>query len=150
MRQCSCLLIAVIAVLVGGCSGDGLTRVSVKGKVLANGVPVGNATVLFMPATGTQGEGAIGTTDADGNFTLVGSRQGDRGIVPGTYRVRVSRFMDRDGTILPSDIKEADHPHAVESVPAPYSTADSPLEITIPEKGGEVKVEIPVKVLGKK
>ena len=66
----------------------------------AKGVPVGNATVSFLPADGTKGEGGIGTTDADGRFTLTGSRRGDSGVVPGKYRVRVSRFMDRDGTVL--------------------------------------------------
>jgi hypothetical protein len=149
MRQRRFVPIFLFALVCLGCSGDGLTRVSVKGKVLAAGEPVSNATVLFMPADETKGEGAIGTTDKEGNFTLVGSRQGDKGIVPGKYRVRVSRFMDRDGTILPADIKEADHPHARESIPAPYSSADSPLEVTIPEKGGEVRVEIPVKAMGK-
>ena len=118
--------LAAIAVLVlTGCGGDGLKRVPVKGQVTAKGVPVANATVLFMPVDGTKGEGGIGTTDQDGNFTLTGSRRGDSGVVPGKYKVRVSRFVDRDGTVLPSDAKQADYPHAVESVPAPYSSPDS-------------------------
>jgi hypothetical protein len=58
--------------------------------------------------------------------------------------------MDRDGTILPSDAKQADYPHAEESIPAPYSSPDSPLEITVPEAGGTVNIEIPAKLLGKK
>jgi hypothetical protein len=142
--------LAVVSILgFLGCGGDGLRRVPVQGKVTAAGVPLGSATVLFLPAEGTKGEGGIGTTDQDGNFTLTGSRQGDRGVVPGKYRVRVSRFVDRDGSVLPSDHKQADYPHAVESVPAPYSSPDSPLEVTVPE-GGSVNVEIPVKALGKK
>ena len=150
MRRLRCLA-AVVAILgFLGCAGDGLRRVPVQGKVTAKGAPVGNATVLFMPADGTQGEGGIGSTDADGHFTLIGSRRGDAGVVPGKYKVRVSRFVDRDGTVLPSDAKQADYPHAEESVPAPYSSPDSPLEVTVPEKGGAVNVEIPVKALGKK
>jgi hypothetical protein len=139
---------AFVAML--GCGGDGLKRVPVKGKVTAEGEAVGNATVSFIPADGTKGEGGIGTTDADGNFTLTGSRRGDQGIVPGTYRVRISRFVDRDGTLLPSDHKQADFPHAVESVPAPFSSPDSTLEVTVPDKGGTVNIEIPAKLTGKK
>ena len=58
--------------------------------------------------------------------------------------------MDRDGTVLPSDHKQADYPHAVESVPAPYSTPESPLVVTVPEAGGTLNIEFPVKLLGKK
>jgi hypothetical protein len=146
------LYLAAAAAILGflGCGGDGLKRVPVQGKVTAGGAPLGSATVLFMPADGTKGEGGIGTTDRDGSFTLTGSRRGDSGVVPGKYKVRVSRFVDRDGTVLPSDAKQADYPHAVESVPAPYSSPDSPLEVTVPEEGGAVTVEIPTKTLGKK
>jgi hypothetical protein len=146
-----CYLAAAVSMLgFLGCGGDGLRRVAVQGKVTAKGVPVGNATISFLPADSTQGEGGIGTTDRDGNFTLTGSRRGDSGVVPGKYTVRVSRFVDRDGSVLPSDHKQADYPHAVESVPAPYSSPESPLEVTVPEQGGAVNIEIPVKMLGKK
>src|SRR5262245_7733312 len=134
MRRLLHLAAAVSLLGPLGCGGDGLRRVPVRGKVTAQGVAVGNATVLFMPADGTKGEGGIGTTDRDGNFTLTGSRRGDAGVVPGKYKVRVSRLLDRDGTALPSDAKQADYPHAAESVPAPYSSPDSPLLVTVPEK----------------
>ena len=68
----------------------------------------------------------------------------------GKYKVRVSRYVDRDGTVLPSDAKQVDYPHAVESIPAPYSSPNSPLDVTVPETGGTVNVEIPVKMLGTK
>jgi hypothetical protein len=144
------LAVAVSILGLFGCGGDGLRRVAVQGKVAAQGVPVGNATVSFVPVEATKGEGGIGTTDADGNFTLTGSRRGDAGVVPGKYRVVVSRFMNPDGTVIPSaDYKEADFPRAVNSVPAPYSLINSPLLVTVPEDGGAINVEIPVKVLGK-
>jgi hypothetical protein len=149
MRRLRCLAAAAVLVLLG-CGGDGLRRVPVRGTVTAKGTPVGNATVLFMPADGTLGEGGIGSTDANGNFTLTGSRRGDAGVVPGKYKVRVSRFVDRDGTVLPSDAKQADFPLAVESVPAPFSSANSTLEVTVPEAGGTVNVEIPARLVGKK
>jgi hypothetical protein len=143
-------LAGVVVLGLLGCGGDGLTRVPVKGQVTAKGDPVGNATVLFLPVDATKGEGGIGSTDQGGNFSLTGSRRGDSGVVPGKYKVRVSRFVDRDGTVLPADHKQADYPHGVESVPAPYSLAESPLEVTVPEKGGTVNVEIPMKLLRKK
>jgi len=143
------MLAAIILFALVGC-GDGLRRVDVKGKVTAKDGPVGGATIVFMPLDETKGEGAIGTTDKDGAFTLIGSRRNDPGIVPGKYKVRVSRLMDKDGSILPTDAKEADFPHAKESIPAPYSSPDSPLQISIPEGGGPVSVEIPAKTLNKK
>lgn len=149
MRRTGFCIAAVSLVALLGCGGDGLRRVPVQGKVTAKGVPVGNASVLFMPSDGTQGEGGIGTTADDGSFTLIGSRRGDSGVVPGKYKVRVSRFLDHDGTVLSSEAKQADFPHAVESVPAPYSSPNSPLEVTVPDQGGAVMVEIPVKMLGK-
>jgi hypothetical protein len=149
MRRSGVCVLAFAIAVIAGC-GDGLKRVPVKGKVTAGGEIVGNATILFMPVGDTKGEGGIGTTDADGNFTLTGSRRGDNGVVPGTYKVRISRFVDRDGTLLPADAKQADYPHAVESVPAPFSTPDSTLEVTVPNKGGTVNIEIPEKLTGKK
>jgi hypothetical protein len=150
MRRLHSLAAVASVLALLGCGGDGLRRVPVRGTVTAKGAPVGNATLLFLPAEGTKGEGGIGTTDRDGHFTLIGSRRGDAGVVPGKYTVRVSRFVDRDGSVLPVDAKQADYPHAVESVPAPYSAPNSPLEVTVPDEGGTVDVAIPVKLLGKK
>jgi len=140
--------LAVLGLL--GCGGDGLRRVPVSGTVTAKNGPVGGATIVFMPVDSTRGEGGIGNTDQAGNYTLTGSRRGDKGVVPGKYKVRVSRLMDRDGSVLSSDDKEADHPHAKESVPAPYSSPDPPLVVTVPDKGGTVNVEIPVETREKK
>jgi hypothetical protein len=144
----------VVALALGagalGCGGDGLKRVPVEGKVTAKGVPVAGATVSFLPAGDTKGEGGIGTTDDQGQFVLVGSREGAAGVVPGRYKVRVSRLVDRDGTLLPADAKQADYPFAAESVPAPYSAGESPLEVTVPAGGGAVAVELPVPLPPKK
>lgn len=149
MRRLSYLAVLVSALGLFGCGGDGLTRVPVQGKVTAANAPLANATVQFLPAGATKGEGGIGTTDAEGNFALTGSRRGDGGVVPGTYKVCVSRYADRDGKLLPPDAKQADYPDAFESIPAPYCSNDSPLEVTISEQGGVVSVDIPVKPLTK-
>lgn len=149
MRRLRYLAVAVMIVGYVGCGGDGLKRVPVTGKVTAKGVPIDNATVSFIPLDATLGEGGIGTTDSMGVYVLTGSRRGDVGVVPGQYKVRVSRFMDKDGTIL-KEFKQADNPHAMETVPAPYSTPDSKMVVTVPEAGGTLDVELPVKLLGKK
>jgi len=150
MRCWNLLATGIVILAASGCGGDGLARVPVEGKVTAKGVAVGGATVLFMPQGGTLGEGAIGTTDASGNYTLVGSRQGDTGIVPGRYKVRVSRLMDRDGTVLALDAKQADFPHSEESIPEPFSSPEPPVEVTVPNAGGTINVEIPVATLDRK
>jgi hypothetical protein len=134
---------------LAGCGGDGLNRVPITGTVTNQGSPLAGASIQFFPAAGTPGEGAIGTADNEGKFEVISSRRDDPGVPPGKYTVRISRLIDRDGTILPIDAIQADFPNAMESIPAPYSTSNSPLEVLIPESGGEVTVDVPGKLLGK-
>ncbi len=129
-----------------GCGGDGLERVPIQGVVKAKGVPVPNAIIQFTPKTGTPGEGAIGQSDAEGKFTVISSRKDDAGVPPGNYGVRVSLMVDGKGKSLPPDATQADYPDAKEAIPAPYSLPNSPIEITIDAKGGQVDIEIPVKI----
>jgi hypothetical protein len=140
-----CIAPMVLFLVLAGC-GDGLKRVPVQGKLTARGTPVGNATIQFIPMDATKGEGGIAKSEHDGSFVLIGSRAGEKAIVPGKYKVRVSRLIGRDGSELPADAKQADYPDARESVPAPYSSIDSPLEASVPEAGGTVNVDIPVAV----
>lgn len=141
---CSCLL--------SGCGGDGINRVPIEGTLTSQGTdPVDSAVLVFDPQEGTAGEGAIGRTDAEGKFTVISSRDDDSGIPPGKYSVRVSRLVDgQSGEPLPADAPEADFPGAYDSIPAPYSSTKSPLEVDISEQGGELKVDIPVKLKGKR
>jgi hypothetical protein len=138
-----------VLLVLAGC-GDGLKRVAVQGKITAGGRPLDRATVQFIPTGATRGEGGMGRSDELGNFTLIGSRDGARGVVPGEYKVRVSRLVGRDGAPLPEDARQADHPGAKESVPAPYTSPDgTPLRVTVPEAGGPVPISIPEKALGR-
>ena len=143
------VLLLCVVVLGQGC-GDGLTRVPIQGLVKAQGSPLGNAMIQFTPKAGTVGDGALGMSNSDGKFTVISSRKDDSGIPPGKYGVRVSKFVDAKGTPLPPDAKQADYPDAKESIPVPYSTANSPLEVTIDGKGGAVEIDIPVKIPGPK
>jgi hypothetical protein len=141
----------VLALTLAGCGGDGLTRVAIQGKLTAKGKPVDNAVVQFIPMGSTKGEGGIARSDADGNFTMTGSRQGHRGVVPGDYKVVVSRMVAADGTVLGPDWKQAENPSAKDSIPEKYSSRDSsPLKVTVPETGGSVPVDIPEPLLGRK
>jgi hypothetical protein len=145
--------VGAVVMLLGiiGC-GDGLKRVPVQGKITVKGEPLADAVIQFLPAGSTKGEGGIGRSDGGGNFTLVGSREGHSGVAPGEYKVRVSRIVDRDGTVLDADSKQADHPGSKESIPEKYASPDTPLTAKVPEQGGPVSLDIPEKlvVVGKK
>lgn len=134
--------------LLAGCSsGDGLERVPITGVLTVEGTPLPGAVVQLLPAGATPGLGAIGMTDSEGKFEVISSRQNDTGIPAGEYTVRVSRLVNPDGSVVPADEPEADHPDSRESVPRPYSGVDSPLKVMISPEGGEVKVDIPAKLL---
>jgi hypothetical protein len=151
MRRLHFIATAVLSLGLTGCGGDGLKRVPVQGKITAQGQPLDNAVIQFIPIGATKGEGGIGRSDSNGNFTLTGSRGGEQGVVPGEYKVRVSRVINRDGTAVGPDWKQADNPTAKESVPGQYSSLEStPLKATVPEAGGPMTVDIPVKMLGPK
>jgi hypothetical protein len=132
----------VLLLGLAGC-GDGVKRVPVQGKLTAVGKPLGNATIQFIPMESTRGEGGIAKSESDGSFVLIGSRAGEKAIAPGKYKVRVSRLVAHDGSTLPPDAKQADYPDARESVPAPYSSFESPLEATVPEEGGTLNIDVP-------
>jgi hypothetical protein len=146
-RRCGTTTIVLFLGLAG--CGDGIKRVPVQGKLTAKSIAVDGAFVQFVPASTTKGEGGIGQTDHDGNFSLSGNK-GVVGVAAGEYKVRVSRLIAHDGTPLPYGATQADNPGCRESVPAPYGTADSPLTATVPEAGGTVNIDLPVKLLGRR
>ena len=79
-----CLLL--LCVLAGGCDRSGLDLAPVEGVVKQNGTPLEGAGVLFLP---TAGPFAMGTTDADGRFTLKTANR--RGALVGEHRVTISK-----------------------------------------------------------
>jgi hypothetical protein len=144
------LAIAFLLLTLVGC-GDGLKRVSVQGKITAGGQPLNKAIIQFVPLESTKGEGGIGVSDSEGNFTLTGSRGGAQGVVPGEYKVRVSRTIARDGTVLPPEAKQAENPGSKETLPGVYASVEAtPLRATVPPEGGAVEVKIPEGALDRK
>jgi hypothetical protein len=143
-------LVVMLLSLSAGCSGDGLRRVAVHGKVTAAGQPVDHAVIQFMPDGVTRGEGAIGRSDADGNYVLTtGSRQGHVGVVPGAYRVRVCRTVSRDGRVLGPDARQAENPGCWESIPERYSRSEPAYRVVVSDSGGAINIDIPEPVLSR-
>lgn len=99
------LLAPVLAgsLLLGGCGGSSLPQTSpVSGTVSYQGKPVEGATVIYSRGARklSEGEIAIGKTDASGTFTLtthVGSQADVPGAVPGQYQVTVSKQVPPPG-----------------------------------------------------
>jgi hypothetical protein len=102
-----CLAVALAA----GCrSGD---EVPVRGVVTLDGRPLAGASVTFYPEKGTAGLGGAAQTGPDGTFAVVGVG-GEAGLLPGTYRVTVSKGTrktagdpEQEGAIIPElDLKD--------------------------------------------
>lgn len=143
------ILIAASSLSAAGCTKhDGLERAPINGLLTINGQPLASATVQFLPVneSKTPGLGALGASDANGKFQVTSSRRDDAGIPPGEYLVIVNRLAEPDGTVIPADSFQADHPDARETIPPPYSTNASPLRVTIKKEGGDVEVKIPGKL----
>lgn len=143
----------VLTIGLFGCSRhDGIERALITGLITVQGAPLDFASVQFIPIGAGNGAmpGALGVSDASGKFEVISSRRDDPGIPPGEYLVIVSRWANPDGKPLGPDETQADNLAAAETVPAPYSGSNSPLRATISKEGGEVKLDIPVKLLNKK
>lgn len=88
-------LVSLGMVALGGCgkSGDPNRPKTVKagGVVLYNGQPVEGATVTLMPMDSGP-RGAVGTTNAQGRFSLTSFDPND-GAVPGKYYVGISKVV---------------------------------------------------------
>lgn len=149
MRYFTWVVFCLYAAICIGCGGDGLNRVEIEGLVKAQNGPIKNASVQFIPQAGTPGEGALGLADDQGKFTVISSRDQDGGLPAGKYRVRVNQMIDGDGTVLPAEATQAEHPFSKEGVPTPFSTPESTLEVNVPETGGQITIDVPVKTKGK-
>ncbi|MFO0940616.1 MAG: carboxypeptidase-like regulatory domain-containing protein [Pirellulales bacterium] len=147
-RGLAIVLVCLLGCIVG--CGDGLKRVNIKGSIICDGKPVDNATVQLIPRDGTPGEGAIGQSDSSGTFSVISSRDQDVGLPPGNYTVRVSRLVNIDGKVLPAEATEAEYPDSFESIPSPFCSMASNIELKVSNQGGDVKLEIPGKLLTKK
>ena len=94
---------ALPALVFAGCSGEAPrflpAVVPVTGTVTwADGKPLSNAMVTFIPVGTTKGIGSDGVTDATGKYELQAPRrEGDKGAPPGEYKVTISKRVMPDG-----------------------------------------------------
>ncbi|MHB9081972.1 MAG: hypothetical protein ACYC3X_31290 [Pirellulaceae bacterium] len=85
-------VLAGLLVCVGCGEKAGVSgTVPVTGLVMLDGKPVAGASVTFSP-TGKGGRAAVGTTDAEGRYTLTTMKPGD-GAIPGSYNVAISKTV---------------------------------------------------------
>ena len=96
-----------LAVLLSGC---GAPTVPVTGKIVFDGVPAENITVLFQPqAGGDAGKNALvaayGKTDKNGAYSLKLIHTKQAGVIPGEYAVFLS-WKDTSGEVV--NIAETD------------------------------------------
>lgn len=119
MRLASCVTLALLA-LAGCNSSNGIT---VVGTVTRSQEPLGDAVVTFIPIGETTGLGGSAKTGKDGKYVIMSARGGDQ-IAPGDYKVTISLYLRKDGTLpdLNTPPIEAD---ASEKLPPKYSDREA-------------------------
>jgi hypothetical protein len=137
------LLASLLAFGCGGPNADRPATYPVTGTVTLNGEAVEGATVAFQPAAG--GQGAVGTTDASGNYSLTTFSSGD-GALPGEYQVKIFKYkgeesgavadQESDDYVPPMLAGEQDTGGPENLLPDVYANpATSELKATVTEDG---------------
>jgi hypothetical protein len=144
-----------LSLVLIGCGSQGKkpdwpSPVVATGKVTANGKPLDQARVFLVPDSGTPGQGASGSTDSEGNFSLFSISPDGKlveGAIPGKYRVSVSRIVRPDGSVVSPDSQEPPiMSGGTESIPVQYSDArQSKLLATVSSAGTPILLDIKLK-----
>jgi hypothetical protein len=130
----------LVAVAAAGCGDAGPRRVPVVGRLLIDGKPLPNMAVNFSPVGDTKGSGAIGASDADGNFTLADVR-GPAGVVAGVYKVHL--YPGPPPGIKPGDPADVVSKPSAGGIPGVYiDPHNTPLRVTVPDGGCTVEIDI--------
>jgi hypothetical protein len=135
------VVVASLALLVGGCSGSvGTAPTSpAAGVVSLGGQPVADVNVTFTP---TAGRSATGRTDAQGRFALSTFAEGD-GAVPGSHRVTLS--LPAADVPMPGTPEAASYKPPTAPFPARYGSLDeTDLVVEIPA-GGNTAIALELK-----
>jgi len=158
MRLRTYAIVALVAAAgLSGCGG-GPKLVSVSGTVLLNGKPFKDADIVFIPdSSNKNGMAGADKTGPEGNYTAMTS--GRLGLVPGKYKVVVSRVTLLDTGKVPREFKDdpimaqlvLEGPNAgTENTPPPKKNLSTEIkgevEREIPPQGGtqdfDVKAEV--------
>lgn len=137
-----CLLLCGGLLALLGCGGSNQPNLKpVTGKVIWKGKALAGAGVQFIPNGSTGGGGGSGKTDANGQYTITYVR-GQPGLLPGSYKVVVSKRVMPDGSEPPADVPPIESP-AREVLPARYSDPhQTQLTRTVPESGGAIDITL--------
>lgn len=126
-----------------GCTTSGPALTPVTGIVTLDDKPLAGAMVKILPDGNTEGHGGFGKTGDDGRYEITPQRLTGKGLLPGQYKVIVSRLVTPDGKPLPADAKPIETA-AIESVPEPYCKLGlTPLKVTVGTT--PVTLDIPLK-----
>lgn len=134
------LLVCSIGALTGcGSASAGSKAESlapVKGCVTLDNKPLEGAMVLFSPQSSNMGDGAVGITDANGNYEATAG--GVTGAPLGSYKVIVSRLIDPTGKAVIATLETPPaNLGAIESMPPKYSDHTvTALKCTVGADGG--------------
>ncbi len=145
-----CSVVALSCLVLLGCGDGGPKLVPVEGKVTLDGKALANKSIMFSPQAGTQGSGAGGTTDGEGNYKLTavlpGSTESRPGIPPGDYRVMVNEQMAASttstGTAEGASAEIFATGTVKSNIPPIYSTPNSPLLQKVSDTGGKINLEL--------
>lgn len=148
-------LLLVWLVAAGTGCGSGVKKpdwpegVEVSGVVKLDGDPVEMAIVRYIPEAETTGPGATGMTDSLGEYSLTfrdASGKIASGVIPGKYKVAISRMVKPDGSVWTPSPENNEGPMttgAREQIPMKYSNpAQSTLRAVIGPKGGTFNFEV--------
>ena len=120
-----------VAVCLSGCSGGSdVGTHDVTGTLTYKGQPVANVAVTFNP----DGDGwaATGTTDAQGQFSSLTTREPGDGVAEGEYTVTLSEVTEASTAVV--DDPNAYAPTTSSTLPFPtkyLNTAESDLKVTV-------------------
>lgn len=108
----------------------------VRGCVTLDNKPIEGAMVFFIPQASKMGDGAIGMTDAIGNYEA--TTGGATGAPLGTYKVTISRLVDPTGKPVVATLETPPaNLGARESILPKYSDhAATTLKCTVAAGGG--------------
>jgi hypothetical protein len=88
-----------------GCGDSSPKLVAVSGTVTVNGKPLEGATISFSPdSTNKEGQGADDVTGPIGNYKAM--TRGRSGVVPGKYKVMVSKTPTTSQASVPEAFKD--------------------------------------------
>ena len=132
--------LAFACIAVCGC-GSGLKLAAVRGKVLVDGKPYANATVLSYPDTGAV---ASDRTNEMGEFEL--STTGSKGAIPGPHTITVSPHVNEPIPVPGKPIIILKVPYDAKFRSRDYSTLKYEVgrgtnQITVDLTAGSVRVE---------